>query len=79
MHIGVRDLDTNMPFGKYDGATIRKVLEVNPQYLQWCVETIKWFTVTRSLRKKIYAAASKQEDDARDYYPLDTYEFCDRD
>ena len=33
-------------FGKYQGRPIREMILTNKQYVQWCIENIKDFTLT---------------------------------
>jgi hypothetical protein len=33
-----------MGFGKYAHKTVRDLLDEDPEYLQWCVENVDWFS-----------------------------------
>lgn len=35
------DLDDKMPFGKYRGYTLSDIIEVDPDYLEWCCNNTK--------------------------------------
>jgi uncharacterized protein (DUF3820 family) len=32
-------------FGKYKGKSAKVILSIDPQYLNWCHNVIKWFTL----------------------------------
>ncbi len=51
-------LDT-MNFGQYRGKTIRYILDVHPQYLQWCLDNIKDFKLNKSALKQMYININK--------------------
>jgi len=37
------DEDDIISFGQYEGQTVMEVLDVNPGYLVWATQNIKWF------------------------------------
>jgi len=44
---GIRyDLYSMLDFGQYDGHTIRWIIENDPEYLSWAMETISGFALT---------------------------------
>lgn len=39
-------LDTEFTFGKFEGKTVREVLELQPTYLDWCAINLDHFYIT---------------------------------
>jgi len=39
-------LDTEFTFGKFEGKTVREVLELKPTYLDWCAINLDHFYIT---------------------------------
>lgn len=48
--------NTTLDFGKYNGNSIKHVLETNPLYIKWCVENIEWFVFDEELLKEALKA-----------------------
>ena len=44
-----------LTFGKYKGNKIGYILETDPGYIVWCVETLEWFS--EKLNTEIYEEA----------------------
>jgi hypothetical protein len=40
-------------FGKYQGKTVKEVIEVDPAYLLWADSTIDWFILSDEVSKKV--------------------------
>lgn len=40
------DLDTEFTFGKYEGKTVREILELQPNYLDWCAINLDHFYIS---------------------------------
>lgn len=41
-------------FGKYKGKTLSYVLNIDPKYIEWCIDNIKEFKLTKSVLKQLY-------------------------
>ena len=39
-------LDSEFPFGKYEGKTVKEVLEIQPAYLDWCAINLDHFYIS---------------------------------
>ena len=52
-------LDWEFTFGKYEGETIRYLLEEDPNYIIWCADNVGWFDI----EAYIYDLALEQEAD----------------
>jgi hypothetical protein len=46
-------LDTEFTFGKYEGKTIKEVLELQPSYLDWCAINLDHFYITDEIITEI--------------------------
>lgn len=42
----IYDLDDQINFGKYNGKTIKEILDVNPDYLCWCIKNLDSFAIS---------------------------------
>jgi len=42
-----------LTFGKYKGKTVQEVIDQNPRYLDWCLETIEWFDLSAEAREAL--------------------------
>ena len=47
------DLNTEFTFGKYEGKTIRDVLEIQPKYLDWCAINLDHFYISEEVIEEI--------------------------
>ncbi len=41
-------LDSIFDFGKFYGYSVRRVLEMNFNYVFWCIQHVDWFSLTES-------------------------------
>ncbi len=42
----VYELETTFGFGKYEGKTVRQILDLQPSYLNWCAITLDHFYIS---------------------------------
>lgn len=49
------DFDTEFTFGKYEGKTVREILEIQPTYLDWCAINLDHFYITEEVIQEIKA------------------------
>lgn len=61
-------LDTVFVFGKYKGKSVSQVLDINPRYVQWCLETIEWFKLDKFAIARLDEYMNSEDDDGGDYY-----------
>jgi hypothetical protein len=47
------DLKDEITFGKHKGITIKEIIKIDPQYLYWACENIKWFALTIKAQKAL--------------------------
>lgn len=47
------DLDTVFTFGKYEGKTVREILELQPKYLDWCTINLDHFYISDEVIEEI--------------------------
>lgn len=40
--------ETQLRFGKYSGKELASVIELDPDYILWCLENIPWFALDSS-------------------------------
>jgi hypothetical protein len=48
-------LDTEFTFGKFSGKTIREVIEIQPDYIDWCATNLDHFYITDEIITEIKA------------------------
>lgn len=46
-------LDTEFTFGKYDGKTVKEILELQPSYLDWCAINLDHFYISDEIIAEI--------------------------
>jgi hypothetical protein len=46
-------LDTEFPFGKYEGKTVKEILELQPSYLDWCAINLDHFYISDEIIAEI--------------------------
>lgn len=46
-------LDTEFTFGKYEGKTVKEVLELQPNYLDWCAINLDHFYISDEIITEI--------------------------
>lgn len=84
-------VDDKFTFGKYRDLTLCDVIEINPEYISWCVanvdiafsedcimeikEMYPYFIISKSFDAKIHCVVSFDED----YYVDDNDCFCNED
>lgn len=51
-------LDTEFTFGKYEGKTVREILEIQPAYLDWCAINLEHFYISEEVIAEIQATYS---------------------
>lgn len=47
------NLDTEFTFGKYEGKTVREILELQPKYLDWCAINLDHFYISEKVIEEI--------------------------
>lgn len=52
------DFDTEFTFGKYEGKTVREILEIQPTYLDWCAINLDHFYISGEVIEEIKATYS---------------------
>jgi hypothetical protein len=48
-------LDTEFTFGKYDGKTVKEILEIQPAYLDWCAINLDHFYISDEIIAEVKA------------------------
>ncbi len=43
------DLDTQFAFGKYEGKTVRQILDLQPSYIDWCATNLDHFYISEDV------------------------------
>lgn len=51
---------TKLSFGKYEGQVIDDIIDTNPKYIQWCLENVKWFSLSKSLVQRLANALNAE-------------------
>ncbi|AGY54606.1 hypothetical protein BRDCF_p1979 [Bacteroidales bacterium CF] len=52
------NLDTEFTFGKYEGKTVREILEIQPAYLDWCAINLDHFYISEEVIEEIKVSNS---------------------
>lgn len=52
------NLDTEFTFGKYEGKTVRDILEIQPTYLDWCAINLDHFYISEEVIEEIKVSYS---------------------
>ena len=47
------DLDTEFTFGKFEGNTVRQILDLQPSYLDWCAINLDHFYISENVIEEI--------------------------
>lgn len=47
------DLDTEFTFGKFEGNTVRQILDLQPSYLDWCAVNLDHFYISKNVIEEI--------------------------
>ena len=47
------DLDSQITFGKYEGKTIREIVDLQPNYIDWCATNLDHFYISEDLIEEI--------------------------
>lgn len=66
-------LTTKLDFGKYKGKRIKKVLKLNPSYIEWCINNVASFYVTQKVFDKLKKALDGAFEDS--YIEYDNYTY----
>jgi len=48
-------LDTEFTFGKYEGETVKEILEIQPAYLDWCAINLDHFYISDEIIAEVKA------------------------
>jgi hypothetical protein len=79
--VGVDDLmklygmKSEFDFGQYNGETVEEILELDPQYVLWCINNVEYFNPTKSVKEEAVAEGSYCEPDDGDYDDADNWFF----
>jgi broad specificity phosphatase PhoE len=46
-------LDTEFSFGKYEGKTVKEIIEIQPTYLDWCAINLDHFYISDEIIEEI--------------------------
>ncbi len=58
-------LETELNFGKkHKGETIEEIIEDDPEYLLWAIDTIEWFELDDEAEKELEKATSNEDPSA---------------
>lgn len=49
------NLDTEFTFGKFEGKTVKDILNLDPNYLEWCAVHLDQFCMTDEVIEQIWA------------------------
>lgn len=49
----VYTLDTEFTFGKYEGKTVKEIIEIQPTYLDWCAINLDHFFISDEIIEEI--------------------------
>ena len=55
-------MNTELNFGKYKNLTIYEVLDLDPDYLEWALDTIDWFEVDEEVEKVLQSYDNLPDD-----------------
>jgi len=47
------ELETEFSFGKYEGKSLQEILEIQPSYIQWCIDNLDHFYISDQVIQKI--------------------------
>ena len=47
------DLDTEFTFGKYQGKTVRQIIDLQPSYFEWCAMNLDHFYISNEVIQEI--------------------------
>lgn len=47
------DLDSPFAFGKYEGKTIRQIVDLQPSYIDWCATNLEHFYISEDVIEEI--------------------------
>lgn len=53
------DFDTEFTFGKYAGKEVHEVLDIDPQYLEWCINNLENICFFSSVVSAVKTAMKK--------------------
>lgn len=49
----IYDFDKLFTFGKYEGKTLRQIIDLQPSYINWCVEALDHFYISEVVIEEI--------------------------
>jgi hypothetical protein len=44
---------TCFSFGKYKGEQLQVVINTDPQYVEWCLDNVGWFDISKRCKKEL--------------------------
>lgn len=47
------DLDTEFSFGKFEGKTLRQIIDLQPSYIDWCAINLEHFYISENVIEEI--------------------------
>lgn len=71
-----------LDFGKYNGKTIKQILDHDASYLKWAIENIDRFMLSEKDEERIYDKADMErtewlQDNVNEFGWEDYYDYCD--
>jgi hypothetical protein len=52
-HMKFYNLDTEFTFGKFEGKTVREILNIQPSYIDWCAINLDHFFISHEVIEEI--------------------------
>lgn len=75
MQLKMYNLKTRLDFGKYKGDTVDDVITNDPQYLEWCLENVDGFCLTKSAKHELELALEVYDDWADAMMEMSPYDY----
>lgn len=70
-----KELDWKFTFGKYKGKELAWVILYKPSYVQWALENVKWFKISKTAKRDLDDSLALKEEASYD----EEWEQCFRD
>ena len=66
----VYQLNTVMGFGRYRDETVRTVIRIDPNYVLWAQENVKWFVLDAEAESILESSIESSDSDYTDDIPF---------
>lgn len=53
---------TPFSFGKYKGTHLKDVIDTDPQYVEWCLDNVDWFDISKRCKKDLDVSLQEHSD-----------------